>query len=140
MSETTKHYQEAIVGFVAARGYRAGYTGAEFAVRQALKLAEETTEVVAAFGAALPAEVREAADVLGKAARRYFDAGFPHGYSAAAPTDDNLRAALAEADDVMVVLACLAEGAGDAVGERHDLMEGALAKARADVARGRRGA
>ena len=126
--------QREIYEAVVARGYRKGWTAEQFAARQVAKLAEELGELLhhvhqerytdSPFEWSLKATADQA--------REAFDASSWENAAIESPQD-----AMSELADIVVVACCLAEAIGeydfDSTG---DLMEMALEKATADVARG----
>ena len=127
--------QREIYEAVVARGYREGWTAEQFAARQVAKLTEELGELlhhVHQLGYADSAfewSLRNSAIQ----ARREFDDLLSWETAAIESPQD----AMSELADIVVVACCLAEALGefdyDSAG---DLMEMALEKATADVARG----
>lgn len=133
--------QKRVVAAVVRRGYRDGWTPAQFLARQMLKLCEEFGEayeivdravIPIAFG--ISALIWE----CGCRARKAFD--LPQEsweYTPAGNDDPRALAALRlELVDMQVVLCNAAEALSELTGEEIDLMKEAAEKAEADVERG----
>lgn len=138
MSEVTVYFQQVLRDYVAERGYRDGYTAEQYLRRQALKLVEETAELVAALGALAPADVRVAMEHAARAAREWFDAGYPAGETEppAALDAEALEHVADELADVQVVVFVAAEALTEIRGKQCDIVRRAVWKAAMDRRRG----
>ncbi len=128
--------QQAIYQATHERGYTAGLTREQFALRQVAKLYEEADELVAKFAMTASGDpvmyamwwrFTYAVEEAGRAARDLFEASWSETEVFVLPDTHT------EAADCAVVLANLAQALG------FDLMQEAREKAEADVVRGVRG-
>ena len=122
--------QETVADLVSERGYREGWTPAQFIARQVAKLAEELAEL--ACHVRMPVALTRSIALLGLVARKCFDdeSIWPKSTSCAVwPTQEELA-------DIQVVVFCIAEALGEASNKPFDVSEAALEKARADAIRG----
>lgn len=117
--------QREVYEYVSERGYRGGWSLAQFAVRQVLKLIEEIAEMalVVDFQDVM---TRATIAAAGSLARATFD-GMQATSRATVRDYDALREELA---DIQVVVFALAEALD------FDVVQAAIRKSRADVARG----
>jgi len=131
--------QQQVARAVADRGYRDGWTAEQYAVRQMLKLGEELGELVDcirilrspgwAYKEHFIAEIKR----IGEMCRDLFDDIDRE----TAFTIDTAQARK-EAPDVQVPLFTLAEALAELDGEPFAVVDAAVKKATADVARGKR--
>lgn len=126
--------QARVARAVAQRGYRAGWTPAQFLVRQVVKLQEELGEVVEALGWRVPIYVATRILVAADAARLEFRIG--NDWPQEIPEREVLEQVRAEVADLQVLIFNLAETLGVMLHERVDSEREALEKAERDVERG----
>ena len=146
---TDNNIQQRVYDAVCARGYRAGWTPQQFLARQIAKLQEELAE--ASYSVTLNSDdlardlqeraIRPAMDTgidhlildAGEAARRAFGDPSYWGHVEMMIEPEYIRRELA---DMLVVIFCAVEALREIDGQEFDVIEAALDKSTADVARG----
>lgn len=131
----SKSWQQQIYERTTQRGYVTGWTDHQFAARQVVKAVEELAELVDCVEFA-PVQFQLFVDLMhhvGATARRLFDDKHVWQHVYVKP------GAGSEACDVAVTLANFAAAYERISGQRFDVLEGALMKAKGDVKRGVRG-
>lgn len=136
--------QEQVVDAVKARGYWEGYSAYQMLARNLVKMAEELAEATAwvvleptaavGFGAT---KLEALFTLVGLVARERFDARAPADwYDNDEATPYVAEKTAKELADMQVVLFNAAQAFGEWRGEPFDVVQAALDKSRADVARG----
>lgn len=126
--------QKEVAQAIAYRGYRHTWTAPQFAGRQVAKLAEELRELAAC--------VQQQPDGLTQWERLVDDAGYAAQLAFDHPafwSDTRVLHAIdmrAELADMQVVIFALADALEELTHQRFDVVQAAVDKARADVARG----
>lgn len=127
--------QQLVAEAIRARGYRAGWTPAQFAARQVTKLTEELSEL------ARYVEVDDLDYVVwlwdlrdvGELAREAFDNGSWDGVV------EDVERVKDELADIQVVVFVLADVLGEMSGGEFDVVKAAMCKSAKDISRGVRG-
>lgn len=128
--EKYRDAQKIIAQAVTDRGYRAGWTPAQFIARQVVKLGEELGELAANMN--LPAQAGGLYKT-GQVCRKLFDS---QPIWRIITPQISIQHAKKEAADMLIVLLNLAASISELEGDHFDLIEAALQKAEQDQKRG----
>lgn len=129
--------QAQVAASVARRGYRAGWTAAQFLARQVAKLMEELGEVAECLDPTDPGAwlLFDAIAAMGVRAGRIFDKPWPW----ASTVVVDLTSLKAELADIQVVLFAVSHAIEEIGEDPFDVVDAAVAKAAADEQRVQRG-